>query len=99
MDPFTPQLIESGLKGMIGKGKRSEEVREACRKCKAVYFAAPGGVAALMARSVQSMKLLAWPELGPEAIYELQVSQFPLIVINDCKGRDYYREREKAIIV
>ncbi len=99
MDPFTPQLIQSGLKGMIGKGKRSEEVREACRKFKAVYFAAPGGVAALMARSVQSMKLLAWPELGPEAIYELQVSQFPLIVINDCMGRDFYRDREKASIV
>ena len=85
MDPYTPDLIRAGLGGMIGKGKRSEQVREACREYTAVYFAAPGGVAALMARSVRSMELVAWPELGPEAIYRLTVSDFPLIVINDCR--------------
>ncbi len=95
MDPYTPDLIRAGLGGMIGKGKRSHQVREACREYTAVYFAAPGGVAALMARSVRSMELIAWPELGPEAIYRLEVTDFPLIVINDCRGRDYYREREQ----
>ncbi|MBN2103701.1 Fe-S-containing hydro-lyase [bacterium] len=91
MDRFTPRLIESGLKGMIGKGNRSENVKRIIQKHKAVYFAAIGGAAALMARCVRSAELAAYEDLGPEAILKLEVKNFPAVVVNDCYGGDLYQ--------
>lgn len=90
MDAYTPQLLSIGLKGMIGKGMRSDEVKEAIKKCKAVYFAAIGGLGALLSKRIKSVKVIAYDDLGPEAIREIEVEDFPLIVINDCKGNDLY---------
>lgn len=92
MDPFTPVLLKHGLKGMIGKGARSKEVREAIKKYGAVYFAAVGGAAALISRLIKRAELVAYPDLGPEAIRKLEVESFPLIVINDVYGNDLYEE-------
>jgi fumarate hydratase subunit beta len=92
MDPFAPRLITLGLKGMIGKGNRSEEVRKAIVKYKAVYFGAIGGAAALMARSVKKAEIVAYEDLGPEAIRRLEVENFPAVVVNDCHGGDLYLE-------
>jgi len=92
MDPYAPRLIAEGLKGMIGKGNRSEEVIEALRKHKAVYFGAIGGAAALMAKSVKKAAVVAYEDLGPEAIRRLEVEDFPAIVVNDCHGGDLYKE-------
>ncbi len=94
MDPYTPKLLEAGLKGMIGKGKRSAEVIEAIRKYGAVYFGAIGGVAALMAQCVRRVSVAAYGELGPEAVLRLTVEDLPLVVINDASGGDLY---EKAL--
>ncbi|MBM7854128.1 fumarate hydratase subunit beta [Desulfohalotomaculum tongense] len=99
MDAYTPQLLEQGLKGMIGKGKRSPEVIEAIKKHKAVYFAAIGGAAALISKKIKSAKVIAYPELGPEAIYELEVEDFPAIVVNDAFGGDLYQEGTKIYAV
>lgn len=90
MDSYTPLLLAKGLKGMIGKGKRSPEVREAIKKYKAVYFGAIGGAAALISKCITKLELIAYPELGPEAIYRLEVDKLPLIVVNDAKGNDLY---------
>jgi len=90
MDVYTPSLLAAGLKGMIGKGMRSPEVIEAMRRYKAVYFGAVGGAAALISRCIKKAVVRAYPELGPEAIYELYVEDFPLTVINDCRGGDQY---------
>ncbi|MRR15936.1 MAG: Fe-S-containing hydro-lyase [Deltaproteobacteria bacterium] len=90
MDAFTPLLIEHGLKGMIGKGNRSPEVIEAINQYKAVYFGAIGGIAALMARSIKKVELIAYEDLGPEAIRRLTIVELPLIVINDSRGNDLY---------
>lgn len=95
MDAYAPRLIALGLKGMIGKGKRSAEVIEAMKKYKAVYFAAVGGAAALLARRIKSCRVVAYPELGPEAIHELVVEDLPVIVVNDVVGRDLYEEGVK----
>jgi fumarate hydratase subunit beta len=92
MDPFAPRLIELGLKGMIGKGNRSEEVKRALVQYKAVYFGAIGGAAALMAKSVKKAEVVAYEDLGPEAIRRLQVENFPAVVVNDCHGGDLYQE-------
>jgi fumarate hydratase subunit beta len=92
MDPFAPRLITLGLKGMIGKGNRSEEVRKAIVKYKAVYFGAIGGAAALMAKSVKKAEVVAYEDLGPEAIRRLEVENFPAVVVNDCHGGDLYQE-------
>ncbi len=92
MDPYTPLLIEHGLKGMIGKGSRSEAVIQAMKTFKAVYFGAIGGAAALMARCVSKAEPVAFEELGPEAIIRLTVKNFPAVVVNDCHGGDLYRE-------
>jgi fumarate hydratase subunit beta len=92
MDPYAPRLIAMGLKGMIGKGNRSEEVIKAIQKHKAVYFGAIGGAAALMARSVKRMQVIAYEDLGPEAIMLLEVEEFPAVVVNDCFGGDLYIE-------
>ncbi len=94
MDTFTPELLKNGLKGMIGKGGRSREVKEAIRKYKAVYFAAVGGAAALIAQKIKKSEVIAYPELGPEAIRKLEVDNLPLIVINDIYGNDFYQSRQ-----
>jgi len=91
-DPYTPILLSLGLKGMVGKGLRSKEVREAMKKYKAVYFAATGGAAALIAKNVKAVKVVAYDDLGPEAIRELEVVDFPAIVANDAHGGDLYEE-------
>ncbi|MDA8212948.1 MAG: Fe-S-containing hydro-lyase [Clostridia bacterium] len=92
MDAYAPTLMGEGLKGMIGKGSRTKEVIEAMQKYKAVYFAAVGGAAALIAKKITSSKVIAYPELGPEAIHELIVEDLPVIVVNDIYGRDLYQE-------
>jgi len=92
MDPYTPRLLAEGLKGTIGKGARSEAVREALREFRAVYFAATGGAGALLAKCVKRAEVIAYEELGPEAVWRLQVEDFPAIVINDIHGRDAYEE-------
>jgi len=90
MDSYSPILIKHGQKGMIGKGKRNEAVKEACKEYKAVYFGATGGAGALIAKAIKSAKVIAYPELGPEAIRELEVENFPVTVINDTYGNDLY---------
>jgi fumarate hydratase subunit beta len=95
MDPYAPQMIEAGLKGMIGKGSRSKEVKEAIVKHKAVYFAAVGGAAALIAQSIKSAEVIAYEDLGAEAIRRLEVEDFPVIVINDIYGNDLYEIGQK----
>ncbi len=92
MDPYAPALMKIGLKGMIGKGPRGKEVVEAMKRYKAVYFAAVGGAAALIARSVKSSRIVAYEDLGTEAIRELEVEDFPVIVANDVLGNDLYEE-------
>ncbi|HHS12200.1 MAG TPA: Fe-S-containing hydro-lyase [bacterium] len=92
MDPYAPRLIARGLKGMIGKGNRSSEVIEALQQYKAVYFGAIGGAAALMAKSVKNAEVVAFEDLGPEAIRRLEVKDFPAVVVNDCHGGDLYKE-------
>lgn len=87
MDEFTPKLLNLGLKGMIGKGGRGRQVRAAIKKFKAVYFLAPGGCGALLSKYVRKSSLLAWPDLAPEAVYKLEVEDFPLLVGIDHKGR------------
>lgn len=96
MDPYAPVLLAKGLKAMIGKGQRSKEVIQACKDHTAVYFGATGGAAALLSKSIQQSEIIAFDQLGPEAIRKLTVKDMPLIVINDCYGRDLYAEsREK----
>jgi len=95
MDPYAPTLIEHGLKGMIGKGKRNEAVKEACKKYKAVYFGATGGAAALIAKAIKKAEVIAYPELGPEAVRRIEVEDFPVVVVNDVYGNDLYEEGRK----
>lgn len=90
MDPYTPRLIQQGLKGMIGKGTRSQEVKEAMMAHKCVYFAAIGGIGALLAKTVRESEIIAYPDLGPEAIRRLVVKDFPAIVAIDIRGEDIY---------
>jgi fumarate hydratase subunit beta len=95
MDAYSPALLEKGLKGMIGKGMRSEAVKEAMKKFKAVYFAATGGAGALLAKRVKKAEIVAYEDLGPEAIRKLEVEDLPVIVVNDVRGGDLYIEGEK----
>ncbi|HIE48055.1 TPA: Fe-S-containing hydro-lyase [Candidatus Bipolaricaulota bacterium] len=95
MDPYTPRLLELGLKGMIGKGNRSSEVKDALKRYKAVYFGATGGAAALLAQRVKRAEVVAFEDLGPEAIRALEVEDFPLVVLNDPYGGDLYEEGTK----
>lgn len=90
MDKYTPLLLENGLKGMIGKGKRSKEVIESMIKNKAVYFAAIGGAGALLSKRIKASKIIAYDDLGTEAIRELYVENFPVIVVVDSKGNNLY---------
>ena len=95
MDSYTIPLLEKGLKGMIGKGKRSEAVIKAIKKFKAVYFIAVGGAAVLLATKVKKAKVIAYPELGTEAVYKLEVKNFPVIVAIDYKGRNIFDRKRK----
>lgn len=92
MDSFAPKLIELGLKGMIGKGNRSQAVIDAMKQYKAVYFGATGGAGALIAKRIKKAEIVAYPDLGPEAIRRLEVEDFPVTVVNDTKGNDLYVE-------
>ncbi len=95
MDKFAPRLMEIGLKGMIGKGLRAQPVKDAMKKYKAVYFAATGGAAALIAQRIKKAKVIAYEELGAEALQKLEVEDFPVIVVNDMYGGDAYAEGKK----
>jgi fumarate hydratase subunit beta len=91
MDAYSPRLIrECGLRGMIGKGNRSQAVVEAMKECGAVYLAATGGAGALIAQCIVKCDLIAFPELGPEAIYRLEVKDFPVVVAIDSEGGNLY---------
>lgn len=90
MDAYAPRLMEAGLKGMIGKGERSHEVIEAMQRYHCVYFAAIGGAGALISKCIVAARLVAYEELGPEAVRELQVVDLPVFVINDIYGGDAY---------
>ncbi|HEY5999203.1 MAG TPA: Fe-S-containing hydro-lyase [bacterium] len=92
MDSYTPALLAAGLRGMIGKGSRSAEVREAIVRHGAVYFAATGGAGALLAQRIKAAEVVAWEELGTEAVRRLVVEDFPLVVIDDAHGHDLYEE-------
>ncbi|OGF64855.1 MAG: fumarate hydratase [Candidatus Fischerbacteria bacterium RBG_13_37_8] len=90
MDKFAPLLIERGLKGMIGKGFRSQAVKDAIMKYKAVYFAATGGAGALISKRIIKQEIIAYEELGPEALRLMVVENFPVYVVNDAYGEDLY---------
>jgi fumarate hydratase subunit beta len=92
MDAYTPRMLEAGLKGMIGKGNRSQAVRDAIVKHKAIYFAATGGAAALISQTIKKAEPVAYADLGAEAVLRLEVEDFPAIVVNDIYGGDAYEE-------
>lgn len=92
MDAYTPKLMDHGLKGMIGKGLRSKQVVESIIKHTGVYFAAIGGAGALLAEAIKEAEVIAFPDLGAEAIYKLRVEDFPVTVIIDSEGNDLYKE-------
>ena len=95
MDAYTPTMLAQGIKAMIGKGSRSKEVVEAMKKHGVTYLAAVGGAAALMSKSIKKYEVLAYPELGPEAVAALEVVDFPAIVVIDSEGNNYYEEGQK----
>jgi fumarate hydratase subunit beta len=92
MDPYSPRLIAAGLKGMIGKGMRSAPVKEAIRKHRAIYLAAIGGAGALISKTIKKAEIVAYPDLGAEAVLRIEVEDFPATVINDIHGGDLYQE-------
>ncbi len=91
MDKYTPTLLELGLKGMIGKGPRGQTVKDAIKHYRAVYFAAIGGAGALMSKAIRKAEVIAYPELGTEAVMRLDVEDFPAVVVNDVYGSDLYQ--------
>lgn len=95
MDKYTPQLLALGLKATLGKGVRSEPVKAALRQHKAVYFGAIGGAGAVLSRFVKKLEVVAYEDLGTEAIRRLEVEGFPAIVVNDCHGGDLYQDGMK----
>lgn len=92
MDSYSPRLIAEGLKGMIGKGVRSPAVKEAMKQYNAVYFGAIGGAGALTSKSIRKAEVIAYEELGAEAVRRLEVEDFPVTVVNDIHGGDLYHE-------
>lgn len=90
MDKYTPALLELGMRGMIGKGRRTETVRESMMKNQAVYFAAVGGAGALLSKSILQAEVIAYEDLGTEAIRKLEIKDFPVIVVMDCEGNNLY---------
>ena len=97
MDKYTPSLLNLGLKGMIGKGKRNDDVISSMKKNKAVYFAAIGGAGALLSKCIKSSKVIAYEDLGTEAIRELWVENLPVIVVIDSEGNNFYEEQMNLI--
>ena len=95
MDAYTPTMLDQGIKGMIGKGSRKPEVIESMKKNGVTYFAAVGGAAALIAKSVKKYEVIAYPELGPEALAALTVEDFPAIVVIDSEGNNFYEIGQK----
>ena len=96
MDKFTPALLRLGLKATIGKGARSQPVKDALKQAKGVYFGAIGGAGAVLSRFVRKLEIVAYEDLGTEAIRRLEVEGFPVIVVNDCWGGDLYEDGKKA---
>jgi fumarate hydratase subunit beta len=92
MDAYSPRLMEVGLKGMIGKGMRSREVIDAMKRHRCVYMAAVGGAGALLSKCIKNAEVIAYEDLGPEAIRRLEVEDFPVILVNDIRGNDLYEE-------
>ncbi len=95
MDKYAPRMMAEGVKGMIGKGLRAAPVKEAMQKYKAVYFAATGGAAALIAQRIKQAEVIAYEDLGAEAMLRLEVEDFPAIVVNDMYGGDAYEDGKK----
>ncbi len=95
MDKYTPFLLDKGIKGMIGKGVRSNEVISSMKKNDAVYFGAIGGAGALISSCIKKSKVIAYEDLGTEAVRELYVEDFPLIVVIDCKGNNLYNKQDR----
>lgn len=95
MDAYTPQVLKEGVKAIIGKGARSKEVKDALKENNAVYLAAIGGAAAKIKDSIKGCEIIAYEELGPEAIRHLEVEEFPVVVINDAHGNDLYEKGRK----
>jgi fumarate hydratase subunit beta len=91
MDSFTPVMLDEGVRAMIGKGRRSNLVKEAVKRHKAVYFLAPAGCGALLGDRIKKAKVVGFPELGPEAVYELEIEDFPAIVGIDSQGNDIFK--------
>ncbi len=94
MDPYTPIFLEQGMIACIGKGKRATYVKEALIRHQAVYFISIGGIAAYLSQKIESIRLIAFEDLGAEAIYELKVKDFPCIVGIDCRGNDVYEQKD-----
>ena len=92
MDKYAPTLLDLGLKGMIGKGKRNQEVKDAVIRNKAIYFAAIGGAGALLSKAIKKSEVIAFEDLGAEAILKLEVKDFPVIVVMDSEGNDLYEK-------
>ena len=95
MDKFTPALLKLGLKGTMGKGYRGQPVKDALREFKGVYFGAIGGAGAVLSQHVKKLEIVAYEDLGTEAIRRLEVEAFPAIVLNDCHGGDLYSDGQK----
>ena len=95
MDAYAPRLIECGLRAMVGKGRRNDEVKAAMAEHGVVYLAAIGGAGALLSRAIQEAEIIAYEDLGPEAVRRLVVRDFPAVVVNDLAGRDLYREGQQ----
>jgi len=91
MDSFSPTMLKNGSKGMIGKGKRNQDVKDACVEYDGIYFGATGGAGALLGKKITSAEVIAYPELGPEAVRRMTVKDFPVTVINDTHGNDLYQ--------
>lgn len=96
MDAYAPRLLDAGLKGMIGKGARSAPVIDAIVRNRAVYFGAVGGTAALLARRIRKVEMVAYEDLGTEAVRKFWVERFPVVVVNDCAGGDLFSEGYKV---
>ena len=95
MDAYTPTMLAQGIKGMIGKGSRSQAVVDAMKEHGVTYFAAVGGAAALIAKSIKKYEVIAYEDLGPEALAELTVEDFPCIVVGDTEGNNFYELGQK----
>jgi fumarate hydratase subunit beta len=91
MDSYSPTMLKHGSKGMIGKGKRDQAVKDACKEYGGIYFGATGGAGALLGKQITSAEVIAYPELGPEAVRKITVKDFPVTVINDTFGNDLYQ--------